>query len=108
MSVLCIPVMLLCKPIILYYQHRKKSSLGVRLNDSDSLNSSHLSVNGDDLKISNGHSSNVILLEEDSEEKVKKIFCFLFIVKRNTSCIFKFKMFCHLIRLWGIYDKLHI
>ena len=64
--------MLFSKPVILYYQHKKKTNLGSRLNDRDSLSSIHLSVNGEENEknIINSHQGNVILLEKDEEEKV--------------------------------------
>jgi len=38
MSVLCVPVMLLVKPIIIYCQHKKKSQIGSRLADEGHVN----------------------------------------------------------------------
>lgn len=69
-SVFCIPVMLFTKPAVLFYENHKRILRGVPLNNMG--DSSHLSVNGEDSdhKMNNGHSSNVIVLEEETHEKV--------------------------------------
>ena len=72
-SVLCIPVMLFVKPIVLFYQHKKKSALGSRLRNIPESSHVNLSINGEDSdeKYAKGHSSNVIQVEEEDEHEEK-------------------------------------